>query len=78
MAQNTNKPLNPALRKTAVMRRTSLLGREFEDLKIHENVEIICNSNSLKESIKEDIMKLCKKSYIKGSNDCYDIWVRGK
>jgi hypothetical protein len=78
MAHNNNKPLSPALRKTAVMRRTSLIGREFEDLKLHEKVEILCNSNSLNESIKEDIMKLCKESYIKGSNDCHDIWVRGK
>jgi hypothetical protein len=51
---------------------------EFEKLKLHEKVEALCNSNSLNDSIKESIMKLCKESYAKGSNDCYDIFVRGK
>jgi hypothetical protein len=78
MAQKTHKALNPALRKTAVMRRTSLAGRDFEDLKIYEKVEMLCYTNSLSEEVKEGIMKLCKESYTKGSNDCYDIWVRGK
>ena len=31
-----------------------------------------------KQKEKENITKLCKESYIQGSNDCYDIWVRGK
>jgi len=78
MNRSNNTPPKNALSKTAVMRRTSLAGRDFEDLKIHEKVEILCNENSLSKSVKEDIMKLCKESYTKGSNDCYDIWVRAK
>ena len=52
--------------------------REFKDLKMHEKVEMLCSDNVIDEAIKEEIMKLCKESYIKGSNDCYDILVRGK
>jgi hypothetical protein len=78
MAQKIDKPQTPELRKTVVMRRTSLAVRDFEDLKIHEKVEILCDANSLSDAVKEGIIKLCKESYIKGSNDCYDIWVRCK
>jgi hypothetical protein len=78
MNKTNNLSKKTELSRTAVMRKTSLAGRDFEDLKIYEKVEILCNENSLSEAVKEGIMKLCKESYTKGSNDCYDIWVRCK
>jgi len=73
-----NNAEKPQLTIPRVMRRTSLASRDFEDLKIYEKVEMLSNANSLSEAVKDEIMKLCKESYIKGSNDCYDIWVLGK
>jgi hypothetical protein len=39
--------------------------------KIYEKVELFCSKNSLSEDIKQQIIELCKESYIKGSHDCY-------
>lgn len=49
-----------------------------ESLKISEIIEAFCQENKLSNNIKNGIIKLCKDSYIKGSNDCHNIWVQTK
>jgi hypothetical protein len=51
-----------------------IINGKIKDLKLHEQIEFLCNKHSLGKEVKNDIMDLCKKSYIKGSNDCHEIW----
>jgi hypothetical protein len=38
-----------------------------------EKVEKLCKEFELSDMIKDLILKLCKESYIQGSNDCFNI-----
>jgi hypothetical protein len=38
-----------------------------------EKVEKLCKEFKLSDMIKDLIIELCKDSYIKGSNDCFNI-----
>ena len=44
--------------------------------KMHENIFAFCEAYNLSVKALEEIRKLCSESYIKGSNDCYDIFVK--
>lgn len=71
-------PLELERSNEKIIRRKSLSGRSFEDLKTHEIIDILCKENKLSDNIKNQIIKICKTSYINGSNDCYDILVKNK
>ena len=45
---------------------------------IHEKIEQLCDSQNLSDKVRKKIIKLCKESYIEGSNSSYNIFVRGK
>ena len=40
---------------------------------IIEKINKLCDKHNLSHEVKEDIIKLSKKAYIKGSNDANDI-----
>jgi hypothetical protein len=42
----------------------------------YEKIEALCSKEGLSDSIKEQIRNISKESYIQGSNDCYNIWVK--
>jgi hypothetical protein len=41
---------------------------------IIETINEICDKHNLSHEVKEDIIKLSKKSYVKGSNDMFNIF----
>jgi len=51
-----------------------IINSKNKDLTITEKVELFCHKHSLSETVKDGILNLCKNSYIKGSNDCHEIW----
>lgn len=40
-------------------------------MKIYEKIDRLCNMYNINDDLKEEITRLCKESYIKGSNDCH-------
>jgi len=52
-----------------------IINGKNKDFKLNNQIELLCNKHSLGNEVKNDIMDLCKKNYIKGSNDCHEIWV---
>lgn len=47
------------------------------ELKIKENIEILLSRLEFTKDEEEFIRDLAKHSYIQGSNDCYNIFVKG-
>jgi hypothetical protein len=71
---NNQEPQTPALRVGAVGRRASKYIQQTSS-PIIDRVEDMCKHFNLSEEVKENIKRIAKDSYIKGSNDCYRIYI---